>query len=86
MERIKQLEVLLQSERSKIEALEADSNKLFETEEAFVKVREENETLKSDIESLKKTLQSDQLTGKGLITVNNIYRFLQLFLFIRGNK
>lgn len=65
MEHIKELQSQLQAERSKIEALEADSNKLFETEETLVKVRDENDTLKSEIEELKKKCELAQLAPKG---------------------
>lgn len=66
LERIKELELQLQAEKSKIEALEADSNKLFETEEVLVKVREENEVLKNQINELKKNFEAEQLATKGL--------------------
>lgn len=65
MEKIKALESQLLVERSKVEALEADSNKLFETEEILVKTRDENETLKNKIEDLRKKLELEQLTPKG---------------------
>lgn len=67
MERIKELEAHLTADRQKIEALEADSNKLFEAEEALVKVRDENEILKHEIEELKKKEELEVLTADGML-------------------
>lgn len=62
IQRIKELEDLLSVEKQKTEHLEVDSNKLFETEEALVKLREEYEALRREVEiaqNSKSTLETE---------------------------
>lgn len=87
MKRINELEAQLQAEKSKIEALEADSCKLFEAEETLVKLREENETFKNEIVELKNKSELAQLAPQGwykkilIFYKNNLF-----FIFIRTNQ
>ncbi|XP_028143032.1 restin homolog isoform X3 [Diabrotica virgifera virgifera] len=49
--KIKELQDQLTSEKQRIEALEADTNKLFEAEENLIKYKEEVETLRQELQS-----------------------------------
>lgn len=46
-----------------MEVLEGDSNKLFEAEETLVRIKEENEALKYEIEVAAKKIQSLESEG-----------------------
>ncbi|KAK9738416.1 CAP-Gly domain [Popillia japonica] len=61
--RITELENQLSSERQRVEVLEGDSNKLFEAEETLVRIKEENEALKYEIEVAAKKIQSLESEG-----------------------
>lgn len=68
MAQISELENQLSQERQRVETLEAESNKLFETEESLVRVKEENEVLKYEIEVAAKKIQlleSEGSSSKG---------------------
>lgn len=70
VQRIKELEDLLVVEKQKTEHLEVDSTKLFETEEALVKLREEYEALKKDMEitqNSKSTLEAEHAKTAGKV-------------------
>lgn len=72
MAKIKELEAQLSSEKQRLDALEAESNKFFETEETLVRIREENEALKYEIEVAAKKIQSLESEGtssKGTIFI-----------------
>lgn len=68
IKRLKELEEKLEAERRKVESLEADSNKLFETEEALLKSKEEIDFLKADLEhhrDKRSILESERAVSAG---------------------
>lgn len=63
------MEKLLEDERKKIETLETEANKLFETEENLIKANEEIATLRNILEQSKgkeSSLEAETLKTNGL--------------------
>lgn len=74
------MEKLLNDERKKNEVFDAESDKLFETEEALVRVKEQMENVKQEFDSTTKSM-----TGKEIFYNSSPITILQSLSCLQSN-